>query len=659
MNHLNRLPLSILYNFLLAYVCYQVCRLAFLFENFASFSPSLTWSSFWTLMRGGLLFDTSAICYTNCLYLLLALLPFWQGNRVLRALTKWTFIIPNALAVIVNLMDTTYFSFTHKRVTADVFAEFQNEENLGSIIGVELIQHWYFVLLAIALIALLIFGYRHHSGTYLRVHRRRFMTTQTLSLLLAAPLIVVGMRGALFRKATRPISPNDAFRYVNQPLETNFVLNTPFTLLRTIKHKSVVTPVYFTAPAQLDSLFNPVHLPREDRVERRKNVVILIVESFADEFVGSRNSDLDGGTYRGYTPFADSLIAHSLTFRESFCNGWTSIDAMPAVLAAIPRLHDAFVLSPFSLNRINSLATELGGHWGYHTAFFHGAENFSMGFHAFARAAGFQHYFGRDEYYADPRFGGKADFDGTWGIWDEPFLQFFCTKMSEMPEPFLTAVFTLSSHHPFAIPDKYKDRFPDEGLYPLHKCIRYTDHSLRLFFQSARQQPWYDNTLFVLCADHASSRVTHDRYKTTVGAFRVPILFFDPSGELPVGCVDAVAQQTDIMPTVLAYLGYDRPFVAYGKDLLHTLPEDTWAFTWEAMPQYIQGNYTLLFDGNRATALYDYRQDPLLQHNLIGKSQHEEAMTLHIQAVMQSLMQRMRDNDITIPATTPSATIEQ
>lgn len=648
MKHLNRLPLHILVNILIAYVCYGACRVAFLLENYAQFSNSLTWDSLWTMTRGGLLFDTAAICYTNCLYVVLALLPLWQGHRVLRGLTKWTFIIPNALAVIINLMDTAYFSFTNKRVTADVFAEFQNEENLGGIIGIELLHHWYFVLLAIALITLLVWGYRHASESYLRVSRRRFVITQTVSLLLALVLMIVGMRGALFRKATRPISPNDAFRYVNRPLETNVVLNTPFTLLRTIRHKSIVTPVYFTDRAELDSLFTPVHQPRADRVERRRNVVVLIVESFADEFIGSRNRDLDGGTYRGYTPFADSLLAQSLTFRESFCNGWTSIDAMPAVLAGIPRMHDAFVLSPFSLNRINSLATELGGHWGYHSAFFHGAENYSMGFHAFARAAGFKEYYGREEYYADPRFGGKADFDGTWGVWDEPFLQYFCTKMTEMPEPFVTAVFTLSSHHPFAIPEKYKDVFLDEGIYPLHKCIRYTDNALRLFFESARQQPWYQNTLFVLCADHASSRTTHDRYKTEVGAFRVPILFFDPSGEMPVECIDGIAQQTDIMPTVLAYLGYDRPFVAFGKDLLHTAPEDTWAYNDFNVPQLIRGDYVLQYDRQRVTGFYDYRHDQLMQHDLSGQTAEEPAMVLQVQAILQSLNQRMQDNQIAI-----------
>ena len=645
---MKRLPLHVILNLLLVYICYEVCRLAFLAENWALLSANLSWHSFLTMSRGGLLFDTAAICFTNSLYLLLALLPFGQGKRALRVAAKWSYLIPNTIAVVANLMDSAYFSFTQKRVTANVFAEFENEGNLGGIIGVEFIHHWYFVLLAVALIALLWKGYRERGVEAEVRSNRTSLVVDIVIFLLAIALCIGGMRGALFRTATRPITPSDAFRYARQPIETNVILNTPFNIIKTLKHKGVKTPTYFDRQAELDSLYMPVHTPRPDRVERRKNVVVLIVESFAEEFIGSRNRYLDGGTYRGYTPFADSLLSVSLTWRSTFCNGWTSIDAMPAVLASIPRMHDAFVLSTYSLNHINSLATELR-HWGYHSAFFHGAENNSMGFRSFARSAGFDDYFGRDEYYADTRFGGKADFDGTWGIWDEPFLQFFCTKMTEMAEPFVTAVFTLSSHHPFAVPDKYKDVFKDEGIHALHKCIRYTDNALRQFFASARQEPWYENTIFVLCADHASSKTTHDEYKTELGHFRIPILFFDPTGELPRGCVEGIAQQIDIMPTLLGYLGYDRPYVAFGKDLLATPADSTWAFNNFNIPQLIKGDYLLQFDGQQPTGFFRYRSDSLLHHNLVGSLPEEKAMTRQLKAILQVTTERLKNNEMVVP----------
>ena len=258
-------------------------------------------------------------------------------------------------------------------------------------------------------------------------------------------------------------------------------------------------------------------------------------------------------------------------------------------------------------------------------------------------SVGFENYYGKDEYLADKRFGGMDDFDGKWGIWDEPFLQYFNTKLSEMPEPFMASVFTLSSHHPFKIPEQYRDTFPDEGLHQLHKCIRYTDHSLRRFFESASQQPWYDHTVFVITADHSSSKRTHDIYFTSVGDFRIPILIYDPSGEIAPGR-RGIIQQIDIMPTLLNHIGYDRPYVAFGKDALNTPAEESWAFNWDLCPQYLQGDYVLRGDGTKVTDIFDYVHDPLLEHNLIDTfpDSLRQPMTDRMNAFIQAYMQRMK-----------------
>ena len=296
----------------------------------------------------------------------------------------------------------------------------------------------------------------------------------------------------------------------------------------------------------------------------------------------------------------------------------------------------------------NSIAPELRNR-GYATAFFHGADNESLGFSAFTRQAGFEEYYGQDEFYADPRFGGKAEFDGTWGVWDEPFLQFFCAKLSEMPQPFVGAVFTLSSHHPFKVPEKYAGRFTDEGKHELHKCNKYADFAIHEFFESARKQPWFNNTIFVIVADHTSSKRTHAEYKAHMGDFLIPILFYDPSGELPRGRQKGIAQQIDIMPTLLNYLGYDRKYVAFGKDLLNTPAEETWAFNWNDLPTYIKGDYILTFDGEQVISLYNFRTDPFMNNNLKGRGlPEEEDMTLHVKAVLQSYLSRMNEDNATV-----------
>ncbi|MCM1356737.1 MAG: sulfatase-like hydrolase/transferase [Staphylococcus sp.] len=641
-------PVGLAINLLWVYICYEICRLAFLFENWSLFSANMSWATFWNISLGGLRFDTSAIFYTNALIILLYLFPLALKERHwFHLMTKWIYVVVNAICILMNLADSVFFEFRKHRSSMALFEEFKGDNNLDAIVGVEVISHWYFVILAIMMIFFLWKCYRM-PGTAVKPAKGYYLT-QIFSLLIYGLVCVCGMRGNTFLTATRPISVNYAHKFVNEPMQTGIVLNTPFSMIRTINQMARTTPVFFKNPKEMEAIYSPIHQPADSIVERKKNIVILIVESFAQEFVGALNKDLDNGTYKGYTPFTDSLLRHSLYFEQSFANGGFSIDAIPAVIASIPRMDRPFVLSPHSLNHINSLASEVKN-MGYSTAFFHGADNESLGFNAFVKQAGVDRYFGKNEFIADSRFGGKTEFDGKWGIWDEPFLQFFCAELSDLPQPFMASVFTLSSHHPFAVPDKYKDVFVDEGIHKLHKCIRYADYSIRRFFESAKKQPWYDNTIFVITADHASSKRTHDVYMNEIGGFRIPIIFFDPSGQLPTGPQPGIIQQIDIMPTLLSYIGYDKPYIAFGKDILNTPADKTWAFNWDFFPQYIKGDYVMRTDGTNISEIYNYKADPLLKENLkdsIPEKQKQE-MYREMCAFIQTYMQRMNADDVTI-----------
>lgn len=354
----------------------------------------------------------------------------------------------------------------------------------------------------------------------------------------------------------------------------------------------------------------------------------------------------------------DSLYKESLSFDYTFANGRQSIDGMPSILSGIPRFIEPFFLTPASMNDVSGIAGELGKK-GYYSAFFHGAENGSMGFEAFAKATGYKDYYGRTEFGRDSRFGGEREYDGTWAIWDEPFLQFYAMKMTEFREPFVTSVFTASSHHPYVVPEKYKEVYKDEDENPIHKCIRYTDMALRKFFETARKQPWYKNTIFVFTSDHTNI-ADHPEYRTDLGLFGAPLLFFDPSGEMPRGRMHCIAQQTDILPTILGWLRYPEPYIAWGVDLLNTPPGETWAVnhTGGGLYQFIKGDYLLQFDGNSLHAVYNFRKDILLRRNLLKgdgtlalpATEREKIMAdeRQLKAVIQTYMQRMVNDKLII-----------
>ena len=644
-NRLTQSPLAFVANICLAYIAYLICRLAFLAENWSMFSENMTWGAFVEIIKGGWVFDTSAILYTNALYALMMLFPLHlKEKRQWQTAAKWVFVVVNAIAIAANLADCVYFQYTARRTTATVFSEFSNEGNVGAVVGVELLRHWYLLLLFLVMTWALWKAYRRAQAYDLRPWIA-YYAVQAVALAAFIPLCIAGMRGG-FTTAVRPITISNANQYVDRPLEAGIVLNTPFSVIRTFGKKVFVTPDFFTAD-ELDRIYSPVHKPSPpDSVpKKKKNVVVLIVESFGREYIGGYNHWLDGGRYKGYTPFVDSLMQHSATFLYSYCNGRKSIDGMPGILSGIPMFIEPFFLTPASMNDVTSIAGELK-HKGYYSAFFHGAENGSMGFQAYAKASGFDDYFGRTEYNADKRFGGDNDFDGMWAIWDEPFLQFFATKMSEFSEPFVSAVFTASSHHPYKVPEKYKDVFKEEGIV-IHKCIRYTDNALRLFFEKAKRQPWYGNTLFVITSDHTNLS-DHAYYQSDLGGFCSPIIFFDPGGDMKPGMRNAIAQHIDIMPTVLSYLGYDRQYVAFGCDLLTTPDDETWAVNYQGgIYQYVRGEWLLQFDGTRPKALYRFRTDLLLKHNELSRQPQVAAdMERRLKAVIQSYMTRMNNNGL-------------
>lgn len=621
----------------------------YVMENWDTFSQGLFDNSWKDLLIGSLKFDTSAILYTNILYALMMLFPCHLKERTgFQRIAKWVFVITNAIGVIANLADSVYFKYTGRRTTATVFSEFSNEGNLGNVFGAEILNHWYVVLLGVVLIGVLIFLYKEPNSNS-KLHGAKdiipYYAIHIICLLLFVPLCIAGMRGGMTH-AVRPITISNANQYVNKPSEGAAILNTPFSLIRTFGKKTFVNPEFYSAK-ELDRIYSPLHTPTDSAVVRKKNVVVLIVESFGREYIGKYNETLEGGKYKGYTPFIDSLYEQSLSFDYTFCNGRKSIDGMPSILSSIPMFIEPFFLTSASMNKVSGLAGELNK-VGYYTAFFHGAENGSMGFQAFARTTGFKDYFGRTEYNEDKRFNGDKDFDGMWAIWDEPFLQFYGMKMSEMKEPFMTAVFTASSHHPYAVPEEYKDVYPEDGNNVIHKCIRYTDMALRKFFEYASKQQWYKNTIFVFTSDHTNLS-DHPEYQTDLGGFGSPILFFDPTGEIKAERRHCIAQQIDIMPTILNYLGYKKPYVAFGIDLFNTKDADTWAVNYiNGIYQYVKGDYLLQFNGTDVKAFYNIKKDWLLTKNLSDKKMPEMTdMEYELKAIIQSYMERMLNDNLT------------
>jgi len=637
----NNLYAVLIWRFVLVMILFSICRILFYLFN-TGFFQNMTLTGMMRIMRGGLAFDTTAIIYTNILYILLFLLPFtFRYNSIYQTILKYLFIVTNGIALLANCADIIYFQFTLRRTTASVFSEFKHETNFGSLIPKFIVDYWYIVIIWIVLVAILFFAYGKISkpkfGKGWKFNLVYFINGTAL-LILFATLMVGGMRGG-FRHSTRPITLSNAGQYVSEPLEATIVLNTPFAVYRTLHKKALKKVDFFKSDEELTKVFTPIHTPTATQQFKKQNIVIFILESFGREYFKTYNPTLENGKYEGYTPFLDSLIPNALMYRNSFCNGRKSIDAMPSVLASIPMMVEPYFLTGYSGNKINSIASVLRKE-GYYTAFFHGAPNGSMGFQAFANVAGFQDYYGMNEY------PNSKDFDGMWGVWDEEFFQFFANKLNSFKQPFCVAIFSVSSHHPFKVPERYEGKFP-KGTLPIHQCIAYTDYSLKRFFETASKMPWYDSTLFVITNDHAN-QTYYPWYKTNIGVFAGPFIMYKPDGSLK-GISDDIVEQIDIMPSILGYLNYDKPFVAFGRNIFDK-DHEPFAISYTASTyQLLMGDYLYLFDGLKGTGLYNFKNDLMLSTNLMGTLPEVELkMDAKVKAIIQQYNNRMIGDKLTI-----------
>lgn len=632
-------------NIAMIYVAMMITRIIFFVENWNTFAPYMSWELAKNILRGGLVFDTSTIIYVNALYLVLLLFPFHKKETVCyHRILKWIYIIPNAVALASNLADSVYFTYTGRRTTATVFSEFANEGNILSVFGTELINHWYLLLSFIVIIYLLWKLYLKPLQA-VSFSKWKYYTIQVFSLCLLIPIAIIGVRGSV-TAGTRPITISNANEYVNRPIETAIVLNTPFSVIRTIGKKVFETPNYMS-DEEMTNTFTPIHRPTlvhdSTHNNAKKNVIIIILESFGKEYIGFYNQER-----KGYTPFLDSLASQSLTFKYSFANGRKSMDAMPSVLSGIPHFVETFFLTPASLNDLGGIACELNKD-NYFSTYFHGGHNITLGFKAFTHATGYNDYVGLDEYCKSPKYNGMKDFDGKWAIWDEEFLQFFADNLEQFKEPFLATLFTASSHHPYKIPERYRDTFPEEGGNEMHKCVRYTDMSLKRFFNRIKDIPFFKNTLFVITADHTNKSI-HEEYMTDLGVFEVPVIFYTPDGSLaPEFCEDKIVQQIDITPTILSYLGHNEAYLSFGNDLFTTPNEQTFAVNYNnGIYQLVKGDYLLQFDGKSVRAIYKYKTDRLLKNNLIGSIKEQHEMEHFLKAIIQQYMQRMNNNNLVV-----------
>lgn len=636
---------ALLFRIFLVYIFYFIARILFCLYN-ADLVEITSLTEFITLAYHGLAFDTTAILYVNSLFIILSVLPLVVNTKPkFQRILGVIYISTNLVFYALNFIDFIYYRYNFSRFTLAAWEVFKHEEAKGGMLFRFLYTYWHVFLLYILLAAFWIYLYKkvkvYHQSSITK--KSNYVFTSLVGFVVIALLSIGGIRGD-FKKSTRPISLVDANTYVHKTQHADVVLNSTFTFLRTLGVQTFKKAEFAISDEIIQANFKPIKFYKNNKPST-PNIVLIITESMGREYVGAFNKDSKIKGYKSYTPFLDSLATKSMIFTNAYGNGYKSIHGMASILSGIPSFQDAFTSSPYTKQNIESLVSCLKEK-GYTTSFFHGAPNGSMGFLGFANILGFEQYYGMTEYAND------KDFDGSWGIWDEPFLQYMNQTISKKKQPFFSTVFTVSSHEPFVIPNKYAGKFP-KGSIPMHQCIGYTDFAFKKFFETAKKQPWYNNTIFIITADHCNQVAYTEEYSDKiVNRIAVPIMIFKPGSNL-IGENKAIAQHIDIFPTVLDLIGFDRPFRSWGRSLVSKEKDiEPYLINYNTNNyHFMKGNYICVFDGKKAIGFYGINDKKFIS-NLIGKRNKEmNDLEISCKAFIQDYFSKIIDKKLGKPNT--------
>lgn len=540
----------------------------------ASLVPDLATMILWSLLN-------------DLLIIIVCWLPFFIGLlfriAFIRSTAMYVSIGMLVFMLLLNTIDIFYFPFHRQRADVDLFYVLRDPGSYGNW------KIWLILVFGLLFMVVASWYFIRQLTKLEKIFRASPPPVISVLMILFLAFFMVGGRNALLPSRALTKLPADKLPVVQNSLHT-FLYSTYRGGNNSLLSKS------FIPEEQRTKLFS-IQKKNMNVSSSNRNIVLFIMESIPYEFFDAGNPS------KPPLPFFDSLLNHSVLFKNAFSYSYSSNKGITAILSGLPTITDIPLYhSGFTNIEKTGIGERLAGK-NYHSSFFIGDNYDDFGFAKCANWLGIQHYYSMEDI---P--GYKQLEKHTMGLHDEYVLRFFQEKMKTMPQPFFATQYNVSTHYPNDLTSAFKKKLSGLDLSPAAKSMIYYDHCMQAFFAEAKKQGWYNNSVFIFCSDHWAAPEDPRAALDVVNSFRIPIIIFDPQINQKVINTNLVSQM-DVMNSALSYAADSGSFLSYGESLLDSAKPHRIVFTKtnNSVYQAINDSLVLGFDADLAKAVYGYK----------------------------------------------------
>jgi phosphoglycerol transferase MdoB-like AlkP superfamily enzyme len=626
----------------LFFLLFLLARVALLFAYPDDFQNLSIEQIFHAFLQGAIHFDTSILFLLIGIPIILTLLPLrWSTSRVWHWLVGWYGFLVFTASLFILVGDLIYFGQVHRHAGHELGAAIHTDPQLLLSIAIE--AYWmYLILFVVLFLGVFKLWRMGMKGLYIDPYFERpsFKVRMPLIIIILA-LMILGIRGSI---TSKPIKPVYAFENVSMA-EGHLALNGVFTTFHALNSEpredtnfflwddavETVRQIIASKHESSPDIVYPLMRDRQSPTPQKKapNIVILLLESWDFEHLDATREQAGLKPF-DVTPNFNQPVKEGLLFTRFYANGQRSIDAIAAILTGIPAIPGSGYLGEGVESNHFAWLGQMAKARGYNTYMLQGSRRASFYLDKIAPLAGFDTYRGAQDF--SPSF-HKDSKQPAWGGWDYDVLMNAHEQFASSDKPFAGFVFTVSTHTPFGVPGSQWQPYPEKT--PKEKYLNslfYADWALGEFFNKAKTSGYYDNTIFILTADHVTGL---GKNVDILAQHHIPALIIAPG--LTAGVNTQVGSQVDMIPTIIDLAGWQARHASLGTSLVEDHPERSAFIRRNSIIGNIEGDGVLL---------HNYKK----RVHFEGKAESAESMQKRLLSTIQVLDTVLNNNKVITPS---------